>query len=157
MKEANMYLSVTRGRGSWQRGLGLAAITGLRTALGPALVTRISGRVGPKRIAYVFAACELLFDKLPRVPNRTEPGGLAARALSGALVAVASRRRGGPASAVGAALLGSAAAVVGAIVGLRLRRGLTRFLGGGPMANAVSGALEDAGAVAAGLALARRR
>jgi uncharacterized membrane protein len=146
---------VARATRSWLRGAGLAAITGARTALGPALISRSVGRTdAARRRAYRMAALELLADKLPRMPDRTAPIGLAWRIVNGARVALAiagRRRRATP----GALVLGAAAAVAGAFVGLRLRRALTRVLGGGALANAVAGAIEDAALLVIGNRLVR--
>jgi uncharacterized membrane protein len=140
-----------RRRRSWGRGLGLAAVTGLRSALGPALlVRRVRGRTGLRRLAYLFALVELVSDKLPWVPARTRPPGLAARAAGGALVgAVAGPGRGRRIRAAGL-VLGAATAVAAAFIGERARRALTRLLGGGAFANGIAGTLEDTGAVALG-------
>ncbi len=141
---------------SWLRGVGLAAITGCRTALGPALVCRRTARSAPLRAgATVASALELIGDKLPWTPDRTAPLGLALRIVSGAGVARALLRRRGRAAAAGALALGAAAAVLAAFVGLRLRRALTRRLGGGARASALAGVLEDAALVALGTRLAR--
>ena len=109
----------------WLRAAGMAGITGSRTALGPALAVRRSGRSGWRRASvYLMAALELVGDKLPRTPNRTAPIGLALRVVSGAVVArsMLDGRGRGRAAAATALGLGAAAAILGAFVGLRLRR-----------------------------------
>jgi uncharacterized membrane protein len=127
--------------------------------LGPALIS--SAGVGPRRwrrlrpAVWSLAAGELFADKLPRLPNRTARGPLAARAVMGALVAVATRPRTGKRAALFAAVLGAAAAIAGAFAGFHLRRLASRRLGGGTIANAVTGALEDALIVKGGRSLAR--
>ena len=103
-------------------------------------------------LAYLMAALELIVDKLPRVPNRTAPFGLAARGVCGAGVAHAMLRRRGRAARYGALALGAAIAVASAFTGLRLRRMLTRRLGGGALANGLAGALEDAALLASAAA-----
>jgi len=140
-----------RRRRGWARGLGLAAVTGLRSGLGPALlIRRVRGRPGLRRLAYLFAIVELVSDKLPWVPARTRPPGLAARAAGGALVgAVAGPGRGRKIGATGL-LLGAATAIATAFLGERVRGALTRRLGGGAFANGIAGALEDTGAVLLG-------
>ena len=135
----------------WLRAIGLAAITGSRTSLGPALVFgRRSRRARDGMRA--LAAMELLGDKHPGAPNRTAPLGLGFRIASAAAVvrAVMKRRGRGP----GPLALGAAVAVAGAFVGLKLRRALTRRLGGGPLSNALAGALEDVALIAVGRRLA---
>ena len=134
----------------WVRALGLAAITGSRTALGPALAFGGSGR----RLSLctrVMAALDMLADKHPRAANRTAPLGLGFRIASAATVVRAVlKRRHGRAAGAGALVLGAAVAVAGALVGIRLRRALTRLLGDGPRANALAGAIEDLALIAAG-------
>ena len=137
----------------WLRAIGLAAITGSRTSLGPALVR--DRRQRPRALA--LAALELFADKVPRMPYRTAPLGLAFRIVSAAGVMRAVLKRRGRAVGTGALALGAAAAVVGAFGGLRLRLALKRLLGGGAIANAVSGAVEDLALIAAGRRLAARR
>ena len=114
----------------------LGASTGLRTFSGPgalALHGRLGGRRGrPALIA--AAAGELAFDKVPGVPARTHPSGLAARLASSA---VTGHRVAGPAGAAVAA----ATAAGSAFAGLRARS----ILGGRlPVSDPVIGAAEDA-------------
>ena len=114
----------------------LGAASGLRTFSGMgalALHGRLGGRRGrPALIA--AAAGELAFDKVPGVPPRTDPVGVAAR-LAGSTVS--GHRVAGPA---GAALAG-AAATGSAFAGLRARSLLARRL---PVSDPVVGAAEDA-------------
>jgi uncharacterized membrane protein len=151
-------MKVLRVARSWWRSAGLAAITGSRTALGPALAARIARSPTRLRAATaVMAALELIFDKLPRVPARTSLGGLAFRIPSAIGVALMTRPRRGRGAALGALALGVAGALFGAFAGLRLRLALTRRIGGGTLANAVAGALEDAALLALGRRLSERR
>ena len=102
----------------WLRAAGMAGITGSRTALGPALAVRRSGRSGwPRASVYLMAALELIGDKLPRTPNRTAPIGLALRVVSGAGVARMMLGGRGRAAAAGALALGAAAAIRGRVRG----------------------------------------
>ena len=114
----------------------LGASTGLRTFSGPgalALHGRLGGRRGrPALIA--AAAGELAFDKIPGVPARTEPSGLAARLASSALTG---HRVAGP----GGAAVAAATAAGSAFAGLRARSMLARAL---PVSDPVVGAAEDA-------------
>lgn len=115
---------------------GIGAVAGLRSLLAPAAVSQAASRRmlrlrGPaveflrsERSANILAAlavAELVADKLPFTPDRTEPPSLLFRAASGALcgAAVASSLRK---SAVTGAILGSAAAVGAAFAGRELRR-----------------------------------
>jgi hypothetical protein len=137
----------------WLCATGLAAITGSRNALGPKLVARGASRL-LRALATVFAALELIGDKMPFAPARTAPIWLATRAAAGAGVAQTLMRRRGRAAARRAAVLGAAVAVASAFVGLRIRLALTKRFGGGPIANAFCGALEDAVLLTAGTRLA---
>jgi uncharacterized membrane protein len=116
----------------------LGAITGVRSLAGLATLTAGRGRTGAaageSRLERLLAdpvasglvqwaaAGEMVADKLPAIPARTEPVPLAGRiglgALAGLLVA---RRRAGPALA--AALVGGAVAAAStvAVTGLRRR------------------------------------
>ena len=144
----------TGGDRGWRRGLGLAAISGLRCTLGPALlVRRTRGRPGLRRLVYLLAIVELVYDKLPGTPSRTEPPGIVARIVAGALVgSAAGPGRGRSARATGL-ILGAATAVAAAFAGVRGRRALTQLLGDGAVANAIAGALEDGGALALSAAI----
>ena len=141
---------------SWLRSAGLAALCGARTMWGPVFLSTHSRPLRRFRpLILCLAAGELLIDKAPGIPDRTLPAPLIARAVMGSLVAVASRPRGGPAPALLAALLGAAAAGASTAVAFQLRRLATRGLGGSPLANLVSGAIEDGLAVAGGRWLTR--
>jgi len=146
---------VKRGQGvGWLRAAGLGWITGSRMFLGPALAARQARPGRLRRLAYLAAAFELLADKTPFLPNRTEARSLAGRIVSGAGVASSVLRARGRTLAGGALALGAAAAIAGAFVGLRFRLALTRRLGGGGLASAVAGAIEDAALIGVGRRLA---
>ena len=117
------------------RALGLGAISGLRSASGPAFVSRAAARgemdLGGTRLAFlgspllakaltVMQLGEAIGDKLPFVPSRTNIMPLIGRAISGGLVGaaayVAADRR-----ALAGVLLGSSAAVTTAFAGEGLR------------------------------------
>ena len=136
----------------WAKILGLAAASGLRCSVGPALAAR-PARGTARRLAALAVAGELLGDKLPRMRNRTDPPGLVARAASGAFVAARLTRRGR--GRIAAMLAGAGVAVAAAFVSIRLRAALTRALGGGPRANAAAGLLEDALVLSFGRRLTR--
>ena len=77
----------------------LAAASGARTMAGVAAVS-------PRRTTAALAAAELIADKAPNAPNRTEPALILGRVVAGALVGVLVGRRAGinprAAAAVGA-------------------------------------------------------
>ena len=82
------------GRQSLLRILGLAAITGSRATFGPVLAVRASvNRPLFRTVAMLFAAAELIADKLPGLPNRTAPSNLVPRIASAAGLALALRPR----------------------------------------------------------------
>lgn len=121
----------------------LGAAAGLRSMTPPAVVAWAS-RLGyldldPTPLAFlssaaaawIFAAAalgELVADKLPFTPNRTSPGPLGARILSGALSGGA-LAAGAGGSLAGGAVAGALGAVAGAFGGYNARTGLVRALG----------------------------
>jgi len=124
----------------------LAAASGARTWAGVAALSR-------RTPARLFAAGELVYDKVPTVPSRITPPLLLGRIAAGALVGagVGSRARRNRA---GSAILGGLVAFASAHVTYRMRRALGRRLP--PMAAAL---VEDAivvGTAWAGAELLRR-
>ena len=117
-----------------------AGLMGLRTPGRPA---GLGSRVG-KVAALVLGLGELLGDKQPAAPNRTEPGALMARALSACMAGMALAPRG---RARLGGLLAVAAAVPSAFVGLKARARCTEAVG--PRKSAV---IEDVVVVLGGLA-----
>lgn len=120
----------------------LAAATGGRTFLGVAVAVRRIAAVRehelrepartltrPELAAGVtaLAALELVADKLPFIGDRTDAGPLAGRLVSGAVIGASIAAVAGKDRAV-YALLGAAAAFVGAHAGFRLRRELSAVL-----------------------------
>jgi len=120
----------------------MGAVCGLRTFTGPAIVA------GPahRNVLVLLAAGELIADKLPFMPNRTDPPSLAARFISGAIcgMAVAGRRKRGERILSG--IVGGTAALAAAYAGLQYRRHVKLR----PLPAAL---LEDAIAVGAGTAV----
>ncbi|MFW5942521.1 MAG: DUF4126 family protein, partial [Chloroflexota bacterium] len=118
--------------------IGLGAIAGMRSMSAPALVAQALGRreapaaesglglLGQPAVAALlklFAAGELVGDKLPFTPSRLDPGPLAGRMAAGA-VAGATVARLGNGSAGAGALLGAVSAVAGAFAAFHARRAL---------------------------------
>ncbi|MEH6697096.1 MAG: hypothetical protein V7672_00200 [Brevundimonas sp.] len=117
-----------------------ASLMGVRTPGRPA---GLGSRVG-KTVALVLGLGELLGDKQPSAPDRTEPGALMARALSACMAGIALAP---PGRARLGGLLAMAAAVPSAFVGLEARARCTAAVG------PVKGALiEDVVVVLGGLA-----
>jgi len=137
------------------RVAGLAAITGCRTTLGPALLCASgASRRSVRAAVYLMTLAELVGDKLPWTAARTAPLGLGLRIASGAGIGYALLRGRGRAARAAAMVVGTAGAVFGAFAGLRWRLALTRRLGGGARANAIAGAIEDAAVLIVGRRLA---
>ena len=133
----------------------LAAISGLRSVAGPALLARAANRgevpglgntlfagLGSDGVSAVLQALmlgEMVGDKTPFVPSRVSAGPLFGRALSGALVGsalfVSGGRRGVP-----GALLGAASALASVYAADRLRSATTQGLG---LPDPVFGLIED--------------
>lgn len=147
---------------------GFGIVAGMRSMSAPALLSRRlrhlpayrvrrKGRavrlLASRRTAAVLtalAAGEMVADKMPGVPARTDPPGLMGRAVMGALsgAAVAGWRGG---TAVGAMLVGGAAAVASAHLAYVLRRDAVRASG---VPDPVVALAEDGLVVAAGSRLA---
>ncbi len=121
----------------------LGVVAGLRSMTAPAAVSwaahlgwiRLDGTpvafLGHAAAAYVLAVAalaELVADKLPRTPNRTDPGPFIGRILLGGLAGGALVVGTGGSLVVGA-LAGGLGGVAGTQGGYRLRTGLVRALG----------------------------
>ncbi len=78
-------------------------------------------------ILSIFAVGELVADKFPKVPARTQLGPLCGRIISGAISAVAICRAGGQAWLLGA-ICGALGSIAGAFGGYHIRRFLTQRL-----------------------------
>jgi uncharacterized membrane protein len=85
------------------------------------------GSTAVTRMLSLAAVGELIGDKLPFTPNRTEPLSLAARAASGAMTAAAfAKWRGRP--AMPATVLAAVSAIASAHLMIRLRKVASRRL-----------------------------
>lgn len=150
---SNLYLRV----------LGIGAVSGLRSLTAPALVSAVAAWGGIRRsdraalyslaspavagTLCVLAAGELIADKLPITPDRTVPGSVVFRAVSGAVVGAALCAEAGKSRTAGAALgmLGAVAATYGAYY---LRQSVDRRSG---LPDFVVALVEDAVAIGGGL------
>ena len=120
------------------QAFAIGVVAGMRSMTAPALVTHyLSGGRRPRlgRLNFmrskaaatafkVAAAGELVGDKLPNTPARTQAGPLVGRALSGVLCGAA-LARGGRESAVAGAVFGAVGGIVGTYAFHALRRTLT--------------------------------
>lgn len=113
---------------------------------------RVGGTLG-RGVTACFAAGEVIIDKLPWTPDRTDPGPLFGRVVFGALGGAAIERSEGG-SVLRGALLGGGTAAVATFALHRIRRWLTSHT---PLPPIAWGVAEDAAIVALGVAAARRR
>ncbi len=97
----------------------------------------------------LLAIGELIADKLPFIPGRTQIGPLGARIVFGALCGAALCLSGGASLPLGA-ILGAAGGVAGAFAGFHYRRLLSR---GSTVPDLLVALLEDVVAVGGGLLL----
>ena len=115
----------------------IGAVSGLRSFTGPAIVAEAAhrhilkldktplswlGSDGAAKTAMALAVGELIADKLPFMPSRTDPPGLVARFIAGAVcgAAVASKRTRN--DRIMSALVGGTAAVAAAYAGHQYRK-----------------------------------
>jgi len=145
----------------------IGLVAGLRSMTAPAIVSWAAhlkwldlhdsflAFLGSTAAAYILAACaigELVVDKLPNAPSRTERLGLLARfatgGLSGAALCAATNK-----SVVVGAVLGAVGGVIGGFVGYELRTRLVRALS---LPAIVVALAEDAIAIAGGFFLVTR-
>jgi uncharacterized membrane protein len=133
----------------------IGAVSGLRSMSGPAIISEAASRnivklrrtplawLGSDRAARtsaLLAVGELIADKLPFMPDRTQPASLAFRALAGALsgYAICGKKKSPM-----AAFVGGAAALAAAYAGIQYRKRVHLP----PVAAAL---IEDAVAIGAG-------
>jgi uncharacterized membrane protein len=103
-------------------------------------------------IFILLAIVELVADKLPSAPSRTQPPGLIARVVLGASCGAALALSGAQPAALGA-LLGTAGGVAGAFGGYQVRTRLVKAL---KIPDFVIAILEDAAAICAAFFLVSR-
>jgi uncharacterized membrane protein len=134
---------------NYSTAAALGAITGLRSFSGPAVVANRLGTPGEAHLADALAVSELIADKLPFMPNRTNPGALAFRAVSGAVCGylMAKNKKRTHGEKLMSAFVAGAAAVAAAYAGLEFRKRVKLS----PLTAAL---LEDAFTVGSGAAVA---
>lgn len=133
----------------------LGAVAGLRAFAAPALLgyfasNRENNSSASRKIFAVLgllAAGELVGDKLPFTPNRTDAPGLIARVISGAAVGGLLCARGKKSVPAGIAT-GAASSVAAAYAGQNIRQAIAEKSG---IPDAVVGAVEDAIAIGIGV------
>lgn len=150
------------------KAAGLGAIAGMRTFSAPVVVSHVYSRhpsknvdnsplhflqtIPTSKVFKVLAAAELIGDKLPFTPNRTNTGGLIGRFAAGALCGAAVYQAGHKMPVIGG-LIGGTAAIATAFGCMFLRVGLGKKT---RLPDAVIGAFEDAIAITAGTAIAKQ-
>ena len=145
----------------------IGVIAGLRTMTAPAVVAWAANRnwlslqssplalMGSIVAVVVFslgALGELVVDKLPSTPSRTQPLGLIGRSVLGGLSGAAVAVSGAQSIALGA-ILGVTGAITGAYAGYEVRKRLVRAL---KVPDFVIALLEDAVAIGGGLLIVSR-
>lgn len=90
----------------------------------------IMRNVWGRRAMMLAGAGELVGDKLPGTPNRTDPGALAGRLFFGALAGIAIGTEGrGKAALVKGAIAGTIGAAIGSFGGMRARQAVVNMTG----------------------------
>ncbi|MDX2163645.1 MAG: DUF4126 family protein [bacterium] len=121
---------------SYRKAVWLGAVTGLRSMTGLAALIDHASRLplangshawpevlrSPQavRLVRLMQLGELVADKLPFTPNRTDAGPLLGRITIGAVVGVLAS----PEDRVGGAVLGGSMAALGTVIGYRARKQL---------------------------------
>lgn len=160
-----MNFKPTRALG---QAVTLGALAGMRTFIAPAVLSHAYSRHPSKHISdtpykflqtipaskvfKVLAAGELIGDKIPFAPPRTNPGGLIGRFLSGALCGAAVYKANHQEPIIGG-IIGGAAAIGSAFSFMFLRLCVGKRTG---LPDAVVGAMEDAIAITTGTALSKQ-
>lgn len=124
---------------SMERTLKMAVVTGLRAALGPALLAQAQSR--PERNNLALAALgEMVFDKIPFAPSRDTLVPLLVRGLAGAWVASKMAEREPGEQDPWAVPLGAAVAMGVAVAAPKIRKTVGYTTG---ISQPVLGLIED--------------
>ena len=138
---------------------GIGLVAGLRSMMAPAAVTwaarlgwlhlqgsslAFMGSTAAFVIFSILALAELVADKLPMTPSRTQPGPLGARVVTGGLAGACLSVSAGQSWLIGAAA-GGVGGVLGAFAGYEARR---RLVSGLKVKDAVIAVAEDLVAIA---------
>lgn len=145
----------------------IGCVAGLRSMMAPAIIcaaaylrwihldgTPLSwmNTMAALSIFTLLAIGELIADKLPQTPARTQPIGLIARVVTGGLSGAALSLSAGKGIAVGA-LLGAAGGIAGAFSGYHIRHGLVEHA---HLPDFVVAVVEDLLAISGGLFICSR-
>ena len=141
--------------------MAIGAVSGLRSMVGPAIISQAAGNhaVNVKdtplswmsstraiQVSAILAGAEIIADKLPFMPDRTDKPALLGRFISGAIcgAAVSSARR--REDRIIGALVGGATAIVAAYIGFEYRKAVN-------LPKFAAAIVEDAVALTAGSAV----
>jgi uncharacterized membrane protein len=148
----------------WQV-IGIGTLAGMRTSSAPAITSQILSHHHSKRLEKspfmqsktvantltVLSIGEIVMDKLPSTGNRTAPGGVIFRGLSGALAGASIYKASGNNVLIGS-LLGAATAVASTYLSFMLRKSAGKKTS---IIDPILGGIEDALVIGAGIGLAR--
>jgi uncharacterized membrane protein len=149
---------------NYAREVAIGAVCGLRSFTGPAVIAGAANRnilklqrtplawLGSGRSAHtaaLLAAGELIADKLPFMPNRTDAPSLIARFVSGAICGMAVAGRSRRNARIMSGIVGGTAAIAAAYAGYQYRKHVK-------LPAPVAAVLEDVVAVSAGTAVVSR-
>jgi uncharacterized membrane protein len=130
------------------RGFTMGLLSGSRSWLAPAMLANAGVPPSASVAMKLLAAGEMIADKHPRMPARTEALPLAGRAITGAFTAASNAA---PDRRVRMAIAGAVGGLCGTWLFFHVRRAIAARVGPGPAA----GVVEDAIAITAGIALRR--
>ena len=131
------------------RGFTMGVLSGSRSWLAPAMLASANVPPSMTKAMTLLAAGEMVADKHPRMPARTNALPLAGRMMTGAFTAASHAT---PDRRVSMAIAGAIGGLCGTWLFFHLRRAVAERVGPGVAA----GLAEDAIAIAAGLVIAKR-
>jgi uncharacterized membrane protein len=151
---------------AYSKAVSLGAVAGLRAMTAPALFSHAASTYRKNEfgdnwlassfappIAATLAVGEIIGDKLPWTPNRTETPGLLARVVSGAVIG-GSICAGYKKSVPFGSALGALSAIAAAYAGQNIRRSISKKTG---IPSPVLGGVEDIIAVGIGASALKRK
>ncbi|MEJ8800553.1 DUF4126 family protein [Pontibacter sp. H249] len=149
------------------KAVGMGAVAGMRAMSAPALLSDELSKLPSASLAHsplhflqsdavasglkLFAATELLGDKIPNVPDRITPPSLAIRAISGAVVGATIFTANKDSTSKGA-IIGAAAAIAGTFASFYLRKAIKKYT---HLPDSLSGTIEDVLMFGSGLAITK--
>ena len=150
----------------WQV-IGIGTLAGMRSSAAPAITSQILSHHHSKRLEHsplsfmqskvvanaltVLSVGELVADKLPSTGDRTQPGGVIFRGLSGALAGASIYKSSGNNVYVGS-IIGAATAVASTYLSFILRKTAGKRTS---IIDPILGGIEDALVIGAGIGLSQ--